>query len=177
MSCYTAKIVSKYHTSAIVGPWDYSFQFDQSLVRREVEQLMRQDGHLLSGGMSVVDFVAVDEALVFDSWAERIRIFLPGPLDVCVLYLQGLEKKKQMTPLQVKMVVAQLTSVENANPDAIITTTSDHTLTPDSFLTRNKALIMAADETIAFWDDQFKTIKLLRSFAEKYGKMFTVKKI
>lgn len=165
------------HTVAIFGPWDHTFLFDEVAVRREVESHMRNQSRIISGGMFGIDFVAVDEALVFDSWAERIHIILPAELSVCEAYLLGLEKKKHITSFQVKMVLAQIKSVENANPEAITVLSSDRVMSTSSFRNRNEAIISAADEIVVFWDDDMTKLAALKTIAEKTGKNFSVRTV
>lgn len=106
---------------AILGDWSAVPPKLEKEIRQLAERVMREGNILVTGGMIGADFLAADEALIFDSWAERISIVLPTDIDAYEAYIHQLSSRGKLTQAQATLLIGQLRSIYLANPDAVVT--------------------------------------------------------
>jgi len=137
----------------ISGGWRKTNQEIEYKVRQVVREIIKRGDGIVSGGALGVDSIALDEALKFDSKAERIKIFLPTTLKKHSEHYQKHARLKTITQEQAENLINQLMQLKQINPKALIEN-PDNNFTEktkkEMYYERNSRIVEASDELIAF---------------------------
>lgn len=133
----------------ISGSWRIHNKEVEQDVRREVAEIIARGDGIVSGGALGVDYTATDEALKYNPSATQIKIFLPSTLEIYAKHYRNRANEGVITSKQAEDLIAQLTALKNANPDALIEGHHD-VLNQHTYFERNTWVVGASDELLAF---------------------------
>ncbi|MEK7063518.1 MAG: hypothetical protein AAB955_02395, partial [Patescibacteria group bacterium] len=134
----------------------------------------RGDG-IVTGGALNVDYFATDEALKYDSGADRIKTFLPATLDRYAAHYRKRAGEGVITSEQAEQLVAQLTEVKRRNPNALIENLTNEIVDKTNYYNRNTDVVDASDELAAFQVNESKGAQDTIDKARAQGKPVTLK--
>ncbi len=138
---------------AISGSWRKVNKEIEDKIRTEVREVMLAGNGIVSGGALNVDFIALDEALKYDSKAERIKIFLPTTLEKYTEHYRKHAKLGSITSEQAEALVAQLTHLKEINNAALVEnpdTNFNEENKKDRYYERNSEIVGVSNELVAF---------------------------
>lgn len=137
----------------ISGGWRRTNQEIDNNVRTTVRELIQQGDGIVSGGALGVDFIATDEALKFDKFANRIKIFLPTTLEKYSEHYRKHASLGDVTFEDVEKLITLLAKLKELNPKSLIEN-PDTNFTEENkkerYYERNGEVVNASDELIAF---------------------------
>lgn len=134
----------------ISGSWRPGGPEIERDVRAAVHELMERGDGIVSGGALGVDYFATDEALKTDPAASRIKIFLPVTLERYAAHYRKRADEGVITHETAELLIAQLTRIKDANPEALIENQVNTVCDPTTYFERNTEVMNASDEILAF---------------------------
>lgn len=134
----------------ITGSWRKTSADIEQGVRETVRRIIERGDGIVSGGALNVDSFATDEALKLDPTAQRVRIFLPVVLDLYAAHYRKRAQEGVITPGQAENLIAQLTTLHEANPLALIENPQNTIVDPKTYFERNTEVVSASDAIVGF---------------------------
>ncbi len=137
----------------ISGGWRKTTPKIERDVRKIVSEIMKCGDGIVSGGALNVDYIALDEALEYDTKAKRIKIYLPTTLEKYAEHYRKHAFLRNITSKQAESLVSQLTRLKQINPKALIEnpdTDFTEENKKDKYYKRNQKVVDVADELVAF---------------------------
>jgi hypothetical protein len=95
-------------------------------------------------------YFATDEALKHNPQATRIKVYLPATLKIFASHMRKRATEGVITMQQAEDLIAQLTTLQNANPAALIENFQNITINTETYYERITSIVNASDELIAF---------------------------
>ncbi|MBI2592625.1 MAG: hypothetical protein HYW37_00480 [Candidatus Colwellbacteria bacterium] len=133
----------------VSGGWAKTNDEIEGLVRKTVREIILAGQGIVSGGALGVDFIALDEALKQNPGADRIRIYIPTPLDNYTAHYRRRAEEGVITAAQAESLIRQLSSLKNVNRLSLIELERT-IINEETYFERNSAVVKAADELVAF---------------------------
>ncbi|HYD93232.1 MAG TPA: hypothetical protein VEB18_02120 [Candidatus Paceibacterota bacterium] len=134
----------------ISGSWRATSAEVEQDVRAAVRDIMARGDGIVSGGALNVDYFATDEALKLNPDASHIKIFLPVTFERYAAHYRKRAQEGVITTDQAETLIAQLTQVKTANPEALIENQVNTECNPTTYFERNTEVVNASDELYAF---------------------------
>lgn len=134
----------------ISGSWRKTSEDVEKGVREAVRKIIERGDGIVSGGALNVDFFATDEALKLNPAADKIKIFLPVVLDIYAAHYRKRATEGVITSEQAENLIAQLESLNKANPSALIGNTQNTIVDPKTYFERNTEVVNASDALVGF---------------------------
>lgn len=138
---------------AISGSWRKVSPEIERDVRSAVLRVMKNGDGIVSGGALNVDSIALDEALMYDPEARRIKIFLPTTLEKYSKHYRKHARLKTITAEQAEGLISQLAKLKRVNPKALIEnldTDFTEKNKKEKYYARNSDIVKSSDGLIAF---------------------------
>lgn len=135
----------------ISGSWRKTNHQVEQDVRRITREIIGRGNGIVSGGALNVDYFATDEALKFDRKAEKIKIFLPAPLEIYAQHYRNRANEGIITKNQAEQLIKQLLRLQKINPASLIENNYHQEVNEQAYYERNSAVIVASNKLIAFW--------------------------
>ncbi|MDD3285520.1 MAG: hypothetical protein PHG95_02710 [Patescibacteria group bacterium] len=137
----------------ISGGWRHVNKKIEDDVRRVVAEIMQRGDGIVSGGALNVDSISLDEAVKYDHFCERIRVFLPTTLNKYIEHYRKHAELGDITTDQAEALINQLTELKRINSMALIEN-PDANFTEDNklkrYYDRNSDIVEASDGLVAF---------------------------
>lgn len=137
----------------IGGSWRKTNQEIEEKVRFVVREIMMRGDGIVSGGALGVDSIALDEALMIDPKAQRIKIFLPATLEIYAAHYRKHALLGAITSGQAEDLISQLDGLKKVNSKALIENLAIN-FTEETkkkmYYERNSKIVEASDELVAF---------------------------
>ncbi len=133
----------------ICGTWRHTTRQIEEEVRRVVKEIISRGDGIVSGGALSVDYFAADEALKLNPSASQIKVFIPSTLEIFAGHYRKRADEGVITHEQAEQLIAQLTAIKNANPEALVEGTHK-VLNPETYFDRITLIVAASDELEAF---------------------------
>jgi len=134
----------------ISGGWRATNEEIEESVRSQVREIIGRGDGIVSGGALGVDYLALDEALQDNPAADRIKIFLPVPLESYATHYCQRAEESVISREQAENLIKQLSALKRINPAALLEDTDTNMVNQATYYRRNSAVVEAADELIAF---------------------------
>ncbi len=134
----------------ISGGWRKTNKEIEEKVRSIVRDIIIRGDGIVSGGALGVDYFALDEALKHNASINRIKIFLPVPLEVYALHYRKRAAEGIVASDQAESLISQLTDLKNRDEGAVIEKTNNLIVDTATYYERNSAIVNLADELVAF---------------------------
>lgn len=134
----------------ISGSWRLTTPTIEEKVREVVRGIILRGDGIVTGGALNVDYFATDEALKHDPYASRIRVYIPTTLEIYAAHYRQRAREEIITMQQAEDLIAQLTALRRANPQALIENFSHTVVNMETYYERITSIVNASDELIAF---------------------------
>lgn len=159
---------------AISGSWRKTNENVRRDVEETVKNELRNGNGIVTGGALGVDYFATN-AVIEEGAFERLRIYLPIPLeDFCVHYRKRAEEGV-ITNEQAESVISQLELVDKMNAESIIDGLYAEADT-ESYYARNKSIAENCDILYAFQVNESRGTQNAIDKATALGKEIRMKK-
>jgi hypothetical protein len=135
---------------AISGSWAITSKEVENDVRKNVRNILKSGGGIVTGGALNVDSFATDETIEFDPECKRIKIFLPTTLKIYSAHYRKRAKEGVITSKQAENLIIQLEYIKKTNSKAIIENKVNKIVDKRTYFERNLEVVKAADELYAF---------------------------
>ncbi len=135
---------------AISGSWRITTDEIERLVREDVAAFMRLGDGLVSGGAVGVDLVALEEAMVHDRMAERIKIFLPTMLELFSEHMRNRVVENIVSDRETERLIHKLEELKSINADSLVEGNASIPITREAYYQRNSMIVENADEMHSF---------------------------
>lgn len=133
----------------ISGTWRITTPELEKDLRKAVSEIFENGNGIVSGGALGVDYIALDEALKFDSEAKRIKIIIPVSLPVFTDLFRTRANEGVITKEQAEQAIEILENLVSRNPDAL--EEMNFTVCKKStYHARNTRIAEESDELMAF---------------------------
>ncbi len=134
---------------AIQGSWTKINAEVTTAVRDAVREIIENGDGIISGGAPGVDMIALDQALLSNPTADRIRIYIPSLLSIYISYYQSQANTGIISNTEVAALSKQLNILQKTNKYALIEGTAP-SLTTSAFLNSIDTIMSMADSLTAF---------------------------
>ena len=134
----------------ITGSWRATSAEVEKDVRDAVREGIGRGDGIVTGGALNVDWFATDEALKLNPDATRIKVCLPAALERYATHYRRRAAEGVITPEQAEGLIAQLTALQHANPEALIEHPTNAILDIAAYYERNTKVVELSDELLAF---------------------------
>lgn len=135
---------------AISGSWRIINKKVEKDIRKVVKDILARGDGIVTGGALNVDYIATDETLKYDLSANRIKVFLPTTLEIYARHYHKRAKEGVITEKQAEDLINQLELIKKLNHLSFIENTVNKVVDKKTYFERNKKVIQAADELVAF---------------------------
>lgn len=135
---------------AISGGWRKTNEQVEREVRAIAKEIIVQGNGLVTGGALGVDYIATDEALIQNSQATQIKIYLPTTLQIYAQHYRTRASEGVITLRQAEDLISQLERIVKANSRALMENPRNTEVNQETYYKRNSRVIEAADELVAF---------------------------
>lgn len=105
---------------AISGSWRVVNKKVEKDVRNSVSEILKHGDGIIDGGAPGVDYIATDQALMLDSRADKVRVYLPTSLKFYVQHTKRRSKEGVIKKKIANDLIKQLTKAHKINPFCII---------------------------------------------------------
>jgi len=119
-------------------------------VYREVRQTLARGDGIVTGGAIGVDQFATEEAVLNETFGNKIKICLPTTFDIFAKHYRKRADEGVITQDEAENLIALLEKVKEANPEAIIESTTYVVCDKESYYARNGTIVDLSDEVYAF---------------------------
>lgn len=160
---------------AIAGSWRKTSPEVEQDVREAVRDIIERGDGIVTGGALNVDWQATDEALKLDPTASRIKVFIPVTLELYAAHYRKRAGEGIITSEQAEMLIAQLTQLKAANPDALIENTENTIVDQTTYFERITQIVNASDELAAFQVNNSEGVQDTINKAQRQGKPIHLK--
>jgi len=126
----------------ITGSWRATSAEVEKDVRDAVREVIGRGDGIVTGGALNVDWFATDEALKLNPDATRIKVY--------ATHYRRRAAEGVITPEQAEGLIAQLTALQHANPEALIEHPTNAILDIAAYYERNTKVVELSDELLAF---------------------------
>lgn len=135
---------------AISGSWRKTNKEIENDVRKLVRDIISRGDGIVTGGALNVDYFASDEVLKLNPEATQIKICLPVTLEKYAAHYRKRAQEGVITHQQAKDLIAQLTALKRANPQALIENQENTVVDTRTYYQRNNRVVELSDELYAF---------------------------
>lgn len=134
----------------ISGSWRKTSEEVEKSVRAAVRKIINRGDGIVSGGALNVDYFATDEALKLNPTADRVKVFLPVPLDLYAAHYRRRATEGVITSEQAETLVSQLQKLHDINKDSLISNPRNTIVNEKTYFERNTEVINHSDALLAF---------------------------
>ncbi len=135
---------------AISGSWRQTNAEIEKDVREYVRALIIRGDGIVTGGALNVDYQATDEALLINTDASRIQVFIPVSLELYAEHYRKRVTEGVISSEQAELLIAQLTRLKQLNPVALIENLNNTTVDQTTYYERITNIVNASTELAAF---------------------------
>ena len=134
---------------AIAGSWRFITWQLLLDVKNEVAGILKKGNSIITGGALGVDYQATQLVLKKDQNLSRLKVFLPTNLQLYLDHYYRQASQGVINHKQADMLNSQLRLINQINPEVIISG-NHRTINRRTYYLRNKSVVDAASELIAF---------------------------
>lgn len=160
---------------AISGTWRKTSPEVEQDTRGAVRAIIERGDGIVTGGALNVDYQATDEALKLDPGATRIKVFIPVTLERYAAHYRKRAQEGVITPEQAEALIAQLTQLKEANPEALIENLENTVVDQTTYFERITEIVKASDELLAFQVNNSEGVQDTINKARAQGKLVHLK--
>ena len=160
----------------ISGTWKLTNSEVEADVRKAVREIILRGDGIVTGGALGVDYFATDEVLKLNPESTRIKVCLPATLERYAAHYRKRAGEEVVTPEQAESLIAQLTALKNANPQALIEHPTNTSIDQVTYFERNTKVVELSDELLAFQVNGSPGVQDTVDKAKALGKPVTLKK-
>ncbi|HXK31187.1 MAG TPA: hypothetical protein VJZ94_00330 [Candidatus Paceibacterota bacterium] len=160
----------------ISGTWKITSKEVEADVRKAVREIIERGDGIVTGGALNVDYFATDEAFKINPEATRIKICLPATLERYAAHYRKRSGEEVVTLEQAENLIAQLTALKNANPQALIEHPTNTVINQVTYFERNSEVVELSDELLAFQVNDSLGVQDTVDKAKALGKPVIIKK-
>lgn len=133
----------------ISGSWKATSPKIERDVRKTVRDVALAGNGIVTGGALNVDYQATGEILNLQR-PEQIKVFLPTSLSIYAGHYRKRAEEGIITKEQAESLIAQLTTLQEQNPDGLIENPNNTIVDTTTYYGRNQQVVNVSDELIAF---------------------------
>ena len=160
----------------ISGSWRATSPEVEKDVRDFVREVMGRGNGIVTGGALHVDYFATDEALKHDKEAKQIKVFLPVTLERYAAHYRKRASEGVITHEQAEQLVAQLSELQQRNPEALVEHKENTVVDMTTYYERNTDVVNASDSLAAFQVNDSKGVQDTVDKAKAQGKEVFLKR-
>ena len=145
-------------------------------VQTTVTEIIQQGNGIVTWWALGVDYIATEIVRTLGDPATQLKLYLPIALEEFCAHYQKRATEWVITAEQAQNIIAQLKMLAIVAPDSIYDTTPFTLANEESYYARNKQIVEACDELLAFHVNNTQWVQDAIDQATALGKSVTVKK-